>query len=157
MTAIRFFFAPDAQGDATSTGAHQAFLLLRNVFTIAPIAFGLDKFLSLLTDWEQYLAPWINDLVPGTAHQAMLAVGVVEILAGVLVAVRPAIGGYVVALWLFGIIVNLVSIGDYYDIALRDFGLMIAALALARLAAPAAGAPGRHAPAPIAAENSDAS
>jgi hypothetical protein len=157
MTAIRFFSAPEARGDATSTGAHQAFLLLRTVFTIAPIAFGLDKFLGLLTDWEQYLAPWINDLVPGTAHQAMLAVGVVEILAGVLVAVRPAIGGYVVAAWLLGIIVNLVSIGDYYDIALRDVGLMIAALALARLAAPAAGgASGRHAPAPDAAENNDA-
>jgi uncharacterized membrane protein YphA (DoxX/SURF4 family) len=138
MTAIRFFSIPEARGDAASAGAHQAFLLLRTVFTIAPIAFGLDKFFGLLTDWEQYLAPWINDLVPGSAHQAMLMVGVVEILAGVLVAVRPAIGGYVVAAWLLGIIVNLVSIGDYYDVALRDFGLMIAALALARLAAPAA-------------------
>ena len=78
-------------------GAQQAFVLLRTVFTIAPIAFGLDKFFGVLTDWDAYLAPWINDIVPGTAHQAMLAVGVVEILAGVLVAVRPAIGGYVVA------------------------------------------------------------
>jgi len=104
-----------------------------------------------LTDWEQYLAPWINDLVPGTAHQAMLAVGVVEILAGVLVAVRPSIGAYVVAAWLLGIIVNLVSIGDYYDIALRDFGLLVGALALARLAAP-----GPRAPAPDATENTDA-
>ena len=115
----------------------QAFALLRTVFTVAPILFGLDKFFNILTDWEQYLAPWINDLVPGSAHQAMLAVGVVEILAGVLVAVRPAIGAYVVAAWLLGIIVNLLSIGDYYDIALRDFGLMVGALALARLAAPA--------------------
>ena len=119
---------------ATHDGARQAFVLLRTVFTIAPIAFGLDKFLNLLTDWEDYLAPWVNDIVPGTAHQAMLAVGVVEIVAGVLVAVRPAIGGYVVAAWLFGIIVNLVTMGEYYDIALRDFGLLVGALALARLA-----------------------
>ena len=119
---------------ATHDGAHQAFVLLRTVFTIAPIAFGLDKVLNLLTDWEDYLAPWVNDIVPGTAHQAMLAVGVVEIVAGVLVAVRPALGGYVVAAWLFGIIVNLVTMGEYYDIALRDFGLLVGALALARLA-----------------------
>jgi hypothetical protein len=138
MTTTRFFSISDAhaRGEVTPTGAHQAFLLLRTVFTIAPIAFGLDKFLGILTDWEQYLAPWINDIVPGTAHQAMLAVGVIEILAGVIVAVRPSIGAYVVAAWLLGIIVNLLSIGDYYDIALRDFGLLIAALALARLAAP---------------------
>src|SRR6186997_2480375 len=110
MTAIRFLAAPDAQHQATPSGAHHAFVLLRTVFTIAPIAFGLDKFFDLMTNWEQYLAPWVNDLVPGTGHQAMLAVGVVEILAGVLVAVRPAIGAYVVAAWLFGIIVNLVSI-----------------------------------------------
>ena len=115
-------------------GARQAFVLLRTVFTVAPILFGLDKFLGLLTDWEQYLAPWVNDLTPGTAHQAMLMVGVIEIVAGVLVAVRPQIGGYVVALWLVGIIVNLVSMGQFYDIALRDFGLFVAAVALARLA-----------------------
>ncbi len=126
--------ASDQPTAATHDGAHQAFVLLRTVFTIAPIAFGLDKFLGLLTDWEDYLAPWVNDIVPGTAHQAMLAVGVVEILAGVLVALRPAIGGYVVAAWLFGIIVNLVTMGEYYDIALRDFGLLVGALALARLA-----------------------
>ncbi|QNN53962.1 hypothetical protein [Nocardioides mesophilus] len=115
-------------------GARQAFVLLRTVFTVAPILFGLDKFFGLMTDWEAYLAPWINDLVPGTAHQAMLAIGVVEIVAGVLVALRPAIGGYVVAAWLLGIIVDLVSTGEYYDIALRDFGLLVGALALARLA-----------------------
>lgn len=115
-------------------GAHQAFVMLRTVFTIAPIAFGLDKFFGLLTDWDAYLAPWINDLVPGTTHQAMLAVGVIEILAGILVAVRPALGGYVVAAWLLGIIVNLVTMGEYYDVALRDFGLLVGALALARLA-----------------------
>lgn len=132
----------------TSDGAHQAFLLLRTVFTIAPIAFGLDKFLGLLTDWEGYLAPWVDSLIPGSAHQAMLAVGVIEIVAGVLVAVRPAIGGYVVAAWLLGIIVNLVTMGEYYDVALRDFGLLVGALALARLAAsPAASGTTQVAPA----------
>jgi hypothetical protein len=120
----------------------QAFLLLRTVFTVAPVLFGLDKFANLLTDWERYLAPWINDLVPGSAHAAMLAVGVVEVIAGIAVAVRPRFGGYLVAAWLLGIIVNLVTLGDYYDIALRDFGLFVAALALARLAAsPAADSP----------------
>src|SRR5919112_1546292 len=123
--------APEATSD---TAAQHAFLLLRAAFTVAPVIFGVDKFLGLLTDWERYLAPWVNDLVPGTAHQAMLAVGVVEIVAGVLVAVRPQIGGYVVALWLAGIIVNLVSMGAYLDVALRDFGLLVGALALARLA-----------------------
>jgi hypothetical protein len=104
------------------------------VFTVAPILFGLDKFLGVLTDWDRYLAPQFDALVPGTAHQAMLAVGVVEILAGVLVAVAPRIGGYVVALWLAGIILNLLLLGDFYDVALRDFGLLVGALALARLA-----------------------
>lgn len=141
MTAVRVLIAPDSQHQATPSGARQAFVLLRTVFTIAPIAFGLDKFFDILTNWEQYVAPWVNDIVPGTGHQAMLAVGLVEILAGVLVAVRPAIGAYVVAAWLLGIIVNLVSIGDYYDIALRDFGLLVGALALARLAAPGPRAP----------------
>ena len=122
------------QTRTTRTGADEAYFLLRTVFTVAPIVFGLDKFLQLLSDWDFYLAPWINDLVPGSAHDAMLLVGVVEILAGVLVAVRPRIGGYVVALWLAGIIVNLVTLGDYYDVALRDFGLLVGALALARLA-----------------------
>jgi hypothetical protein len=120
---------------ARSEGASQAFVLLRTVFTVAPIVFGLDKFAEILTHWEKYLAPWINDLVPGDAHTAMLIVGVVEIIAGVLVAIRPEIGGYVVAAWLVGIIINLLSIGGYYDVALRDFGLFVAALALARLAA----------------------
>src|SRR4051794_29024477 len=118
---------------ATWTPEHQAFVLLRTVFTVAPILFGLDKFANLLTDWERYLAPWINDLFPGSAHTAMLAVGVVEIVAGLVVAVRPQYGGYLVAAWLLGIIVNLLTLGSYYDIALRDFGLFVAALALARL------------------------
>lgn len=115
-------------------GADEAFFLLRTVFTVAPILFGLDKFAQVLSDWDFYLAPWINDLVPGDAHDAMMIVGVIEIVAGVLVAVAPRIGGYVVALWLAGIIVDLVTLGDFYDVALRDFGLLVAALALARLA-----------------------
>ena len=114
--------------------AYQAFTLLRTVFTVAPVVFGVDKFFDVLTHWSAYLAPRVDDLVPGTAHQAMLAVGVVEILAGVVVAVRPDVGGYVVALWLAGIIGNLLLIPGYYDVALRDFGLLVAALALARLA-----------------------
>jgi len=111
----------------------QAFLLLRTVFTVAPIVFGLDKFANVLTDWTQYLAPWINDLVPGTASQAMYAVGVVEIVAGLVVAWRPRWGGWLVAAWLFGIIVDLLTLSGFYDVALRDFGLLVGAVALARL------------------------
>jgi hypothetical protein len=118
----------------TMPGATRAFLLLRTVFTLAPIVFGLDKFFGLLTDWEGYLAPWINDLVPGSAHDAMLLVGVVEIVAGLAVAVRPRFGGLLVAAWLAGIIVDLVSTGEYYDIALRDAGLLVAAVSLSLLA-----------------------
>jgi uncharacterized membrane protein YphA (DoxX/SURF4 family) len=113
---------------------YQAFSLLRLAFTVAPIAFGLDKFANLLTDWPQYLAGWIDDIVPGTAQQAMYAVGVVEVLAGILVAVAPRIGAWVVAAWLAGIIVDLVTGPGFYDIALRDFGLLVGAVALARLA-----------------------
>ena len=114
--------------------AQQALLLLRTVFTVAPIAFGLDKFFNLLTDWPGYLAPFVDRLVPGTAQQAMYVVGVIEIAAGLLVAVRPRYGALVVSAWLAGIIVNLLILGDYYDVALRDFGLLVAALALWRLA-----------------------
>mgnify|MGYP001127255104 CR=1 FL=1 len=113
---------------------YQAFALLRIGFTVAPILFGLDKFVDWLVDWRTYLAPEIDDLVPGNAHQALLLVGVIEILAGLLVAIRPRIGGYVVAAWLLAIIVNLLLQADFYDIALRDLGLLIGALALARLA-----------------------
>jgi uncharacterized membrane protein YphA (DoxX/SURF4 family) len=112
----------------------QAFALLRSVFTVAPILFGLDKFFNILTDWTAYLAPWIDDIVPGDAATAMHLVGVVEIAAGILVGLAPRIGAYVVALWLAGIIVNLLTIPGYYDVALRDFGLFVAALALGRLA-----------------------
>lgn len=116
-------------------GADRAFLLLRTVFTIAPIAFGLDKFFNVMTNWEIYLAPWINDIVPGSANDAMLIVGVIEIAAGLAVAVLPRFGGLLVAAWLGGIIVNLLTLGDFYDVALRDFGLLVAALCLSLLAA----------------------
>ena len=112
---------------------YQAFLLLRIGFAAAPILFGLDKFAGILADWSAYLAPAIDRLVPGSAHSAMLAVGVVEIVAGLAVAVRPRFGGYLVAAWLGAIIANLVLLGDHYDIALRDFGLSLGALALGRL------------------------
>jgi hypothetical protein len=114
--------------------AFQAFTLLRIGFTAAPILFGLDKFLNWMVDWPLYLAPRFNDVIPGNAHQAMLAIGVIEVIAGLAVAVRPRFGGYLVAAWLTGIIVNLLVLADHYDVALRDFGLLLAALTLARLA-----------------------
>jgi hypothetical protein len=114
--------------------AYQAFTLLRIGFTLAPILFGLDKFLDWMVDWRIYLAPELDDLIPGSAHQAMITVGVIEIVAGLVVALRPKWGGYLVAAWLAGIIVNLLVLGDFYDVALRDFGLLLGALTLARLA-----------------------
>jgi hypothetical protein len=121
-------------GPRTREAAAQVLQLLRAGFTVLPIVFGLDKFTDVLTDWSQYLAPDIDAVVPGTAHQAMLAVGVVEIVAGLVVAVLPRFGGPLVALWLAGIIGDLLLTGGYWDIALRDFGLLLAALALSRLA-----------------------
>jgi uncharacterized membrane protein YphA (DoxX/SURF4 family) len=113
---------------------YQAFMLLRLAFTVAPIAFGLDKFFNVLVDWPIYLAPWINDIAPGSGQDFMYLVGAIEIVAGVLVALKPRYGAYVVAGWLGGIIINLLTLSGYYDVALRDFGLMLAALTLARLA-----------------------
>ena len=124
---------PTAEAD-TRNPVFQAFWLLRIGFTVAPILFGLDKFLNWLVDWRIYLAPELNDVIPGNAHQAMLAVGVIEIVAGLVVALRPKFGGYLVAAWLGGIIVNLLLQADFYDVALRDFGLLLGALTLARLA-----------------------
>ena len=113
----------------------QAFTMLRVVFTVAPILFGLDKFAEILAnDWTVYLAPEFNDLIPGSAQDAMHLVGVIEIAAGVIVFVAPRFGGLLVAAWLAGIIVSLLLAGGYGDIALRDFGLLVGALTLARLA-----------------------
>src|SRR5205085_8955542 len=123
--------------------AYQAFWLLRAGFTVAPILFGLDKFLHVLVNWDRYLAPFIVRQTPWTAHQLMYGVGVVEIVAGLVVAVRPRFGGYLVAAWLGGIIVNLLLQANYYDIALRDFGLLLGALTLARLATAFRPAPAR--------------
>ena len=113
---------------------YQAFALMRLAFTVAPIAFGLDKFFNVMVDWPIYLAPWINDIAPGSGQDFMYFVGATEIVAGVLVAVKPRYGAYVVAAWLAGIVLNLLTHSAFYDIALRDFGLMLAALTLARLA-----------------------
>jgi hypothetical protein len=126
--------APRLAEIRSSDAGYQAFLMLRLAFTVAPIAFGLDKFFNVLVDWPLYLAPWINDIAPGSAQDFMYVVGAVEILAGVLVAIRPRIGAPVVAAWLAGIIVNLLTVPGYYDIALRDFGLLLGALTLTRLA-----------------------
>ena len=112
----------------------QAYALLRVGFAVAPILFGLDKFFDVLVDWPQYLASWVNDIAPGSASDFMHFVGVVEIVAGLTVALKPRYGAYVVAGWLGGIIVNLLVLGDFYDVALRDFGLLLAALTLTRLA-----------------------
>ncbi len=111
----------------------QAFFLLRTVFTVAPILFGLDKFTNILTDWTIYLAPVATAVVPVPAQTFRYIVGVVEIIAGILVAVRPRFGSLLVAVWLLGIIINLLVLGSFYDVALRDFGLLVGALALNRL------------------------
>jgi len=116
--------------------AYQAFWLLRIGFTVAPILFGIDKFFNWSVHWPQYLAPWINEIVPGSGQDFMYVVGGIEIAAGLLVALAPRIGAFVVAGWLAGIVINLLTndAPRFYDIALRDFGLMLGALTLARLA-----------------------
>jgi uncharacterized membrane protein YphA (DoxX/SURF4 family) len=126
-------------------GARQAYLLLRLAFTAAPILFGLDKFFNWTVHWPDYLAGWINNIAPGSAQDFMYFVGAVEITAGLIVAVAPVIGAPLVAAWLAGIIVNLLTKNppEYYDIALRDFGLMLGALTLARLAFAFRGSPVR--------------
>jgi uncharacterized membrane protein YphA (DoxX/SURF4 family) len=115
-------------------GSHQAFQILRLGFTVAPIIAGLDKFLQLLTNWDKYLAPAVPATLGIAPHTFMMLVGVIEIVAGLLVAVKPRFGGYLVSAWLVGIIVNLLLVGGYLDVALRDLGLAMGAFALARLA-----------------------
>jgi hypothetical protein len=127
---------PSDRPAATATlhdPAYQAYQILHVAFTVAPILAGLDKFLHLLTNWDQYLAPAVNRLLGGHGHQFMLAVGVIEIVAGVGVALKPRYFAYVVTLWLLGIILNLLILPGYFDVALRDLGLALGALALARL------------------------
>jgi uncharacterized membrane protein YphA (DoxX/SURF4 family) len=113
---------------------YQGYMLLRVGFAVAPILFGLDKFTNILVDWTTYLAPWVDGIIPGSGTDAMCVVGGVEVLAGLAVALKPRYGAYLVAAWLAGIILNLVTYPGFYDVALRDFGLMIGALSLARLA-----------------------
>ena len=112
----------------------QAFWILRVVFTIAPIVSGLDKFFNIMVNWSDYLAPWIPNLIHVSPQTFMHGAGIVEICAGILVGLWPEYFAYVLTLWLLGIIVNLLSAGGNYDIVLRDFGLSMAALSLARLA-----------------------
>jgi len=117
-----------------SDPAYQAYAVLRTAFVVAPIVFGLDKFANVLVQWDQYLAPVLSRPLPVTPHQAMYAVGVVEVVAGLVVAFHPRLGAVVVAAWLGGIIVNLLLLPGFYDVVLRDFGLLLAAVALQRLA-----------------------
>ena len=113
--------------------AYQAYLILHVGFVVLPIVMGVDKFFDVLGNWDRYLAPFVPRLTHLDGHTFMMAVGVIEIVAGLLVAFRPRIGACVIVLWLCGIIVNLLLIPGFYDIAMRDFGLLLGALALARL------------------------
>ncbi|HKC21214.1 MAG TPA: DoxX family protein [Gaiellaceae bacterium] len=133
--------------DRVRDAAYQAYVLLRVGFAAAPILFGLDKFFNWTVHWPDYLAAWINSIAPGSAQDFMYFVGVVEIVAGLAVAVAPTIGGPLVAAWLVGIVVNLLTKNppEYYDIALRDFGLLLGALTLTRLAWAFRGVPVRAA------------
>jgi hypothetical protein len=115
--------------------AHQAYTILKFGFTVAPLIAGLDKFFNLLVDWTQYLTPLVPAWTGIDPATFMMAVGVVEIVAGIVVAVKPKFGGLLVAAWLWGIIINLLLVPGYYDVALRDLGLSFGALALAALAA----------------------
>ena len=112
----------------------QAYVTMRIGYTVLPLAMGIDKFFNAMVSWPQYLADWIDNIVPGTAQQFMYGVGAIEIAAGLLMLIRPRYGAYLVGLWLAGIVVNLLSYGEWYDVAVRDFGLMLGAFALARLA-----------------------
>ena len=126
--------APANREAATAASpSYQAYQILRTGFTVAPIVAGLDKFFHLLVNWDQYLPASINNLTGGHGHQLMLAVGVIEIVAGLGVAFKPRLFAYVVSAWLLLIVANLLMIPGYFDVALRDFGLSLAALALARL------------------------
>jgi hypothetical protein len=113
---------------------YQAYQILHVAFVVAPVVAGLDKFFHLLVNWDMYLAPAIASMSPIGGHGLMLVIGVIEIVAGILVALKPQIGAYVVSAWLLAIVINLLIIPGFFDIALRDFGLSLSALALGRLA-----------------------
>lgn len=116
-----------------SRPAYQAYQILRAGFTVAPIVAGIDKFFHLLVNWDLYLPGFVNNLTGGHGHELMLAAGVIEIVAGIGVAIKPRLFAYVVSAWLLLIVANLLMIPGYFDVALRDFGLSLSALALARL------------------------
>lgn len=118
-----------------SEPAYQAYRILHVAFAVAPVIAGADKFLEWLVDWDLYLSPLAQEILGGFRHEFMLVVGAVEIVAGLGVAVWPRVFAYVVAAWLGAIIINLLLSAAFYDIALRDFGLMLGALALGRLSA----------------------
>lgn len=120
--------------DERSSRSAQAYQLLHLGFSVAPVLAGIDKFFHLLCNWDQYLAPWIAGLSPVSGHSLTLVAGVIEVAAGILVAVRPRLGAPIVGAWLCLIIVNLLTMGSYFDIALRDLGLALGAFALWRLA-----------------------
>jgi len=129
-------FSSDARpGADIARPDYGAYQILHLGFTVAPILAGLDKFFNLLVNWEQYLPPFVNKIVGGHGHELMLVAGVIEIIAGLGVALKPKVFAYVVSAWLLLIVVNLLMIPGYYDVALRDFGLALGALALARLSA----------------------
>jgi hypothetical protein len=114
--------------------SYQAYQILHFGFTVAPIIAGIDKFLHLLVNWDQYLPSVVNNMLGGHGHEFMYAVGVIEIVAGIGVFLKPKIFAYVVSAWLVLIIVNLLLFPGYFDVALRDLGLALGALALGRLA-----------------------
>jgi len=124
----------DTEVAAVERTVKQAYGLLLFAYIVAPVVAGLDKFFDLLTDWDRYLAPAIASALPIDPKLFMSGVGVMEVLAGMLVAIKPSVGGVIVAVWLWGIVVNLLLLHGHADIALRDFGLSLGALALARLA-----------------------
>ena len=117
----------------TSRPSYEAYQILRLAFTVAPVLMGADKFLGWLVNWDQYLPAFVNNILGGHGHEFMYVVGVIEIVAGIGVLLKPKIFAYIVAAWLGLIIVNLLMIPGYFDVALRDFGLLLAALALGRL------------------------
>ena len=138
-TTPRFQSAAIPVTDRAQGSAYQAYRILQAAFVAAPILAGTDKFFHFLVDWDKYLPRVVNNLVGGHGHELMLVVGMIEIVAGIGVALKPRIFSYVVAAWLWGIMVNLLLIPGYFDVALRDFGLSLAALALGRLSAEFAG------------------
>ena len=134
MSTIIAAFHSQAAPSWRNNPSYQAYQTLHLCFTVAPILAGIDKFFHLLCNWDQYLAPWISKLSPIGGHQLMLAAGVVEVFAGILVALKPRLGAPIVGAWLCLIILNLLTMGTYLDVALRDLGLALGAFALWRLA-----------------------